>query len=77
MTKELTYIKMNPNLVHKCVVECDWWEAQEWCKEHAGEFNQDWIKLGIDPAASLFGDKTTTWYFRDPKIATMFLLRWS
>ena len=73
------YVKMNMNseLVHEVKITCDWAEASDWCTENVGEFNQDWIKLGIDPAASLFGDRTTTWYFKRERDAIMFVLRWS
>lgn len=68
---------INPKLAYEVNVVCDWAAAQDWCKEHVGEFNQDWLKLGIDPAASLFGDHTTTWYFKDPEMATLFILKWA
>lgn len=68
---------MNPELKYMARIECDWAAASDWCKEHVGEFNQDWIKLGIDPAASVFGDYTTTWYFKDQKKLVEFLLRWA
>lgn len=67
---------MNPDLIYKAVIECDWWEAEQWCNEHVGKWNIDWYKLGIDPAASLFGDNTSTWYFADEQKMLMFLLRW-
>jgi hypothetical protein len=67
---------MNPDLVYEVKIVCDWAAASDWCLEHVGEFNKDWLKLGIDPAASLFGDMTTTWYFKDPWMATLFVLKW-
>ena len=69
--------EINPDLKYMIRLNCDWWEAQEWCKEHVGEFDVDWYKLGIDPAASLMGDHTTTWFFKDNEKMLMFALKWS
>lgn len=69
-------IKMHPELIHEVKVVCDWAAASDWCKKHVGEFNRDWYKLGIDPAATVFGDHATTWYFRDRAMANWFILTW-
>lgn len=68
---------MNPELKYEVKIKCDWPAASEWCKENVGEFNKDWLKLGIDPAAALFDDHKTTWYFKDEQMAAMFVLWWS
>ena len=68
---------MNPELKYKVKIKCDWQSASDWCKENVGEFNLDWLKLGIDPAAALFDDHKTTWYFKREQDAIMFILRWS
>lgn len=68
---------MNPDLVLKADVECDWWEAEQWCNEYIGQWNVDWYKLGVDPAAAMFGNNTTQWYFKDEQKMVLFLLRWS
>ena len=60
-----------------CKIRCDWSDAQNWCEEYVGEFNEDWYKLGIDPAASLFGDDTTTWFFKEEEKMMLFMLKWS
>ena len=68
---------MNPDLKYEVKIKCDWPAASDWCFENVGEFNQDWLKLGIDPAAALFDDHTTTWYFKDERMAAAFVLKWS
>lgn len=70
-------MELNSDLKYMCRIKCDWMQAQDWCTESVGEFNVDWYKLGIDPAASLFGDNTTTWYFKDEQKMLLFMLRWS
>ena len=67
----------NPDLKYMIRIECDWYAAQEWCKENVGEFDVDWYKLGIDPAAYLMGDHTTTWLFKDEEKMFLFALRWA
>lgn len=55
----------------------EWWVIEEWCVATVGEFDQDWYKLGIDPAAYIMhGDRRTTWFFRNEQDAIMFVLRW-
>ena len=68
---------MNSELRYKVVVDTDWPKAEEWCVKFVGEWDADWYKLGIDPAATIFGDNSTTWYFKDEHKMAMFLLRWS
>ena len=68
---------MNPDLILRADVECDWWEAEQWCNEYVGLWNVDWYKLGIDPAAAIFGNNTTHWYFKDEQKMVLFLLRWA
>lgn len=70
-------MEINSNLSYMAKINCDWPAAQAWCEENVGEFNVDWYKLGIDPAASLFGDTTTTWFFKDEEKMLLFLLKWS
>lgn len=60
-----------------CKIRCDWENAQVWCEENAGDFGRDWYKLGIDPAASLLGDTTTTWFFNDQDKMLEFISEWS
>lgn len=56
----------------------DWDVVQAWCKVYIGEFDQDWYKLGIDPAEYImYGDNRTTWLFKREKDAVLFKLRWS
>jgi hypothetical protein len=69
--------EINANLKYMIRLECDWQTAQAWCMSNVGDFDVDWYRLGIDPAASLFGDKTTTWYFKDEKTMTLFALKFA
>jgi hypothetical protein len=70
---------MNPDLKYQVIIyNDDWHLAQTWCKQNIGEFDQDWYKLGIDPVAHLFNNRTEyIWYFRSEKDALMFKLKWS
>ena len=68
---------MNSELVYKAVIETNWIDAEQWCIQFVGEWNIDWYKLGIDPAATIFGDNSTTWYFKDARKMAMFLLKWT
>jgi len=74
---------MNPELVHQAVVKItDWGEVERWCDENVGKWNQDWYKLGIDVARLVIAIESkdyyveTTWFFREERDKTMFLLRW-
>lgn len=69
--------EINPDLKYMIRIECDWVAAQDWCNENVGEFDVDWYKLGIDPAASLYGDYTTTWFFKDEEKMFLFALKWA
>lgn len=73
----VAYRVMNPKLTLQVDVECDWWEAEQWCNEYIGKWNEDWYKLGIDPAASMFGNNTTHWFFEDEQKQLLFILRWA
>jgi hypothetical protein len=56
----------------------DWYLAQQWCETNVGVFDQDWYKLGIDPADYFAHGKTrSTWLFRREQDAVAFALRWS
>jgi hypothetical protein len=68
---------MNPELVYEVAIECNWEAAQVWCDNNVGKFNVDWYKLGIDPAAIMFDDHKTYWYFKNEKDVSAFLLRWT
>lgn len=70
-------MEINPNLKYMARIHCDWWDAQHWCEEHVGEFNVDWYKLGIDPMEGLYGEPTSTWFFKDEQKMLLFMLRWS
>lgn len=69
----------NPELVYKATTTAPYWEVQEWCEQHVGEFNRDWYKLGIDPLISLNngGRFESEWFFKDEQKMLMFILRWS
>ena len=55
----------------------DWVLVQSWCEDNIGEFDQDWYKLGIDPADYFRdGPVRTTWLFKEQKNAVAFTLRW-
>ena len=69
---------INPELIHKVSISCDWTKAAAWCEENVGEFNQDWYKLGIDPLSGFRdGDPISEWCFKRERDAIMFVLRWS
>lgn len=56
----------------------DWDIIEQWCIDTIGEFDQDWYKLGMDPAAYVIdGDISTQWFFKDEKDAILFKLRWA
>ena len=56
----------------------DWYPVQLWCEQIIGEFDQDWYKLGIDPAEYVIDGRTrSTWYFKREQDAVMFKLRWA
>jgi len=67
---------VNPLLTLQVDAECDWWKAEQWCNEHIGNWNEDWYKLCRRPAASLFGNNTTHWFFADEEKRLLFMLRW-
>ena len=72
---------MNPDLKYQVIIHNnDWVNAQEWCEQNVGEFDDTWYKLGIDPVDSIFNqdrETETVWYFRYEKDAMLFKLRWS
>ncbi len=70
---------MSPDWQYKITIEyAKWWEVEDWCKICIGEFDQDWYKLGIDPAEWVIEGKTrTTWLFKKHEHAIMFKLRWA
>lgn len=70
---------MGPEWKYKITIESpDWFLAQEWCKYYIGEFDQDWYKLGIDPAEfAVEGRIRSVWYFKKLEHANLFALRWS
>ena len=46
-----------------------------WLESHVGEFGRDWGRTyDMTVGSASYG---TTWWFRDPKAATLTLLRWS
>ena len=56
----------------------NWPEVEDWCLLYIGQFDQDWYKLGIDPAEWVINNKArTTWLFNKHEHATMFALRWA
>ncbi len=70
---------MSPEWKYKITLETpDWYEIEQWCRAYIGEFDQDWYKLGIDPAEFIFEGRTrTVWYFKQKRHAVEFSLRWS
>ena len=55
----------------------DWEAAVRWCEIYVGKFDQDWYKLGIDPAEYImYGDTTTTWLFKREEDVILFTLKW-
>jgi len=70
---------MSPDWPYRITIEhANWPEVEDWCLLYIGEFDQDWYKMGIDPADWVIDNKTrTTWLFRTPEHATMFTLRWA
>jgi len=77
----LVEVGVNPALTHEVIIyNDDWHQAQTWCEENIGQFNDTWYKLGIDPMGMMQppGSKTKTiWYFAQEKDAVMFKLKWS
>lgn len=46
-----------------------------WLDHYVGEFGKDWGRTyNLSPLDSDYG---CSWWFRDPKMATLTLLRWS
>jgi hypothetical protein len=49
-----------------------------WCEQQLGKFNQDWYRLGRDPAADLMQPYgPDIYYFDNKKYHMWFTLRWS
>ena len=68
---------MNPELKYRGETMADYSLVQAWCEQHCGEFGQDWYRLGRDPMTGiLYGLVPDVYYFKDPKIATAFVLLW-
>ena len=62
---------------HVTIRNEDWEAAQAWCNHYIGKFDEDWYKLGIDPAEYiLFGETRTTWYFKREEDIVLFMLKW-
>lgn len=58
--------------------EPNWVDVEQWCNDYIGQFDQDWYKLGIDPAESLITNNIhTTWYFKNQKDIILFELKWA
>ncbi len=70
---------MSPDWKYKITIErLDWYEVQQWCELYIGNFDQEWYKLGIDPAEWIIdGRPRSTWYFKQEKHAVQFMLRWA
>ncbi len=46
-----------------------------WLEQYVGEFDRDWGRIyDLNLGRPTYG---TTWWFRDPALATLTLLRWS
>lgn len=72
-------VVVNPNLKYKVVIyQNNWSLVEQWCAENVGEFDRDWYKLGIDPAAFFTdGRIESIWYFARETDATAFSLKWA
>ena len=47
----------------------------DWLEQHVGKFDKDWGRsYNLNLASPEYG---TTWWFRDPEMATLTLLTWS
>jgi hypothetical protein len=70
---------MSPEWKYHITVENpDWYTMQLWCQDVIGEFDQDWYKLGINPAQYVIDGVTqTTWYFKKEEHAILFKLIWA
>ena len=70
---------MSPEWKYKITIQNpDWHEIENWCLVYVGKFDQEWYKLGIDPAEFVIDGRThTTWLFKKHEHATMFTLRWA
>jgi len=75
---------MNSELVHRAVVKIpDWGEVERWCNDNIGEWNLEWYKLGVDITRLVVAIETedylveTTWFFKQERNKTMFMLRWA
>jgi hypothetical protein len=61
-----------------CYTGANWPDVVAWCEQNIGVFDQEWYKLGEDPAAMMiYTDYKSTYMFRDERHAMLFKLKWT
>ena len=71
-------MKPHKDLVYPAYTHHPYPEVEQWCQDQIGPWNEEWYKLGDDPAAQIFNPGyRSVYYFRTEEQALLFTLKWS
>ena len=74
----MNYPKFNEELKYPAYTTHPYPEVQDWCVANIGAWNEDWYKLGEDPAARFLDPEyRSTYFFRTEQQVVLFILRWA